>query len=150
MARGSLHKKRRGHRKKMRGGNEGGATGYVSNMFGNLEQQLGGMNSGAGNGNTLVPLSQQSPTVLTPATVGGQSGGASKKRRRKSAKKVKAVKQEGTRKFIPTTPSAASLAGGNSQKGGGFIDRALVPFGLFGLQSLWAKMKTRRNTGGKK
>lgn len=149
MARGSLHKKRRGYRKKMRGGSEGGATGYVSNMFGNLEQQLGGMNSGAG-GNTLVPLSQQSPTVLTPASVTGQTGGASKKRRRKSAKKVKAMKQEGTRKFIPTTPSAASLAGGNSQRGGGFIDRALVPFGLFGLQSLWSKMKTRRNKGGKK
>jgi hypothetical protein len=149
-------KNRKTKRKGQYGGSNGGATGYVGGLYGNLEQQLSNMNSSTGTGNIIQ---QNSHTSLTPAQVGGGKKSKSKSKR-----------------FIPHVPSAASLAGGKSKKhkkrkyrggyplspsdievqvpaqeqtGGYFgnlVERAIVPFGLMGMQRLLGKkIKSRKN-----
>ena len=146
-------KNRKTKRKGQYGGSNGGATGYVGGLYGTLEQQLSNMNSSSGTGNIIQ---QNSHTSLTPAQVGGGkkskrfiphvpsaaslAGGKSKKHKRK------------IRGGYPLSPSDIEVqvpAQAQAQTGGYFgnlVERAIVPFGLMGMQRLLGKkIKSRKN-----
>jgi len=116
-------------RKRQQGGADGGATGYVAGVYGDLQQQM----AGADAHNLIQPM--QSQTSMGPAQIGGRR--KSKRRRQKGG-------------LAPLQPADLSEphSGGQhmdmsaGQKGGYFpalLERAVVPFGLIGLQRMMGK-----------
>jgi hypothetical protein len=119
-------------RKHQRGGNESGATGYVSKHYGDLSAQM----------NNADPhnLIQQIP--VAPAQSGGKKSKTKSMKLRKNGKKQRG----GHPSTAPYSPAELSepypgqnLEQTTGQKGGGLLERALVPFGLIGLQRLMGK-----------
>jgi hypothetical protein len=132
--------KNRRSRKGQRGGGDGGATGYVGNIAGSFEQQMN--NAGPGN---LLHLN--SPSSISPASIveSIQTGGRRKSRKnRKYRKKLRGG--SGLHALNPADLSEPHtnqhMNESTGQKGGYYYDlleRAVVPFGLIGLQRLMGK-----------
>ena len=97
-------------RKRQHGGSDSGATGYVGGLFGDLAQQTATIAASGSTSNVVMPMNAASSMNATPI----QSGGKSKKRGKKS--KPDTAEAPSNKRFIPTTPSAAALAGGASKK----------------------------------
>ena len=133
MARKS-YKKHRGsrknktHRRRRQHGGDGGATGYVGALYGDLNQQMA--NSDAHN--IIQPLSAN--TTMTPTQIGGR-------------RRYRKTHRGGMSVLHPADiENAGALSHG--QKGGNMINimkRAIVPAGLFGLKQMYSKrMKSHR------
>lgn len=128
-------------RKGQHGGADGGATGYVAQVAGSFEQQMN--NAGPGN---LLHLN--SPSNMSPASIAEsiQTGGGKKSRKMRKHRKKH---QRGGSGLNPLNPADLSAPYPNQhmdlstgQKGGyfsGLLERALVPFGLIGLQRFMGK-----------
>jgi hypothetical protein len=126
------------HKKRQHGG-DGGATGYVGGLFGTLDQQM----LNANEHNVIQPLNA-SPIL--------QTGGKKSRRRGKKGKKqyggLSPLNPAELSEPAPLQDMAQSHGQKGGQKGGYFLnllERAIVPFGLIGLQRYAGKrVKTRR------
>ena len=139
MARKSYKKQRtpKNKSRRQRGGSDGGATGYVGNLYGTFDQQM----AGADAHNLIQPIHSQSS--MSPASV--QAGGG-RKTRRKRGKKQRGghagVNMHSEPALLETAYPGQTTELSGGQKGGylaALIERAAVPFGLIGLQRLMGK-----------
>jgi hypothetical protein len=119
-------------RKRQQGGADSGATGYVGGLYGGLSDQM----ANADAHNLIQPM--QSQSSMGPAQIGG------KKYRRKSKRR----RQRGGLAALTPADLSEPHSGGQhmdmsaGQKGGYFpalLERAVVPFGLIGLQRMMGK-----------
>jgi len=129
-----IKRNNRKSRKVQRGGSDGGATGYVGNMYGTMEQQM----NNADAHNLIQPLNAQ--TSMGPAQIGGKKSRKMRKHRKK---------HRGGSGLHALNPAELSephtnqhMDASTGQKGGYFnsvLERAIVPFGLIGLQRFMGK-----------